>query len=171
MRDFTLALAGVMDEIIAADSAERAGLVNPDRPSREDDVANDYSSYRAALAAGLDEQEQRAFAQARAEVRMVLQDLLEWSRDFGPGFAKAIDPHFAAAGLPTVSQMQREVWKTIPKVLTRGRIRTEAEYYLLIERLNDVSDTDGLSQAERDQISQMVADFEARKANPKKRGR
>jgi hypothetical protein len=36
--------------------------------------------------------------------------------------------------------MRERVWKTISKVIARGRLRTEAEYYLVIERLMDVDD-------------------------------
>lgn len=171
MRDFALALSEVLDEMARATPTSRAGMVGPDGVHVEYEVPNDDLQFRASLAQGLDDLERRSMTQARAGIRMAVQDLLEATRHVDPGFVQRVDARFAAAGLPTLSWMRREVWKTIPKVLARGRIRTEEEYYLLIERLNDVSDTDGLSAEERDLISRMVDDFEARNASPKKRGR
>ena len=49
-----------------------------------DAVARDLPSVHAALAEGLEAEERRSIPRARAEVRMVLQDLLEASRDLGP---------------------------------------------------------------------------------------
>ncbi|HEV3049665.1 MAG TPA: hypothetical protein VGX50_05115 [Longimicrobium sp.] len=171
LRDFTLALAEVLDEVIRATPTSRVGRMMPDGTLHEYDVPNDgFPGLHAALAEGLGAQERRSMKQAQAEVRMMLQDLLEASRDFGRDLVMHVDARFATTGLPTLSQMRQEVWKTIPKVIARGRIRTEEEYSLLIERLNDVSGEDGLSAEEREQISRMVGEFEARVVDRTRRG-
>jgi hypothetical protein len=169
MRGFTLALPGVVDELILATPTSRVGQVLPDGTQVEHDAPNEDLLYSPGLADSLAAEERRSIPQARAQVRMLLQDLLEVTRDLAPDFVRSVDERFAAAGLPTLSEIRREVWKTIPKVLARGRIRSEEEYYLLVERLNDVSGGDGLSPEDRERVGRMVAEFEERKARPGRR--
>ena len=102
----------------------------------------------------------------RAGVRQGLQDLLEMSRDLSPQKVQLADAHLKAAGAPTLSTMRSEIWRTIPRLIKRGRIKTESEYYLLVERLHNATDSE-LSQANRDQIAEMVAEFENRRGKPR----
>ena len=51
--------------------------------------------------------------------------------------------------------MRLEIWRTIPKIIERGRIKTESEYYLVVARLNDATN-DGLTQDDRERLGQMV---------------
>jgi hypothetical protein len=53
------------------------------------------------------------------------------------------------------------MWRTIPKLLARGRIRWEAEYYLLIELLNDAS-SDQRDAAGRERLAGRIAEFAER---------
>ena len=98
----------------------------------------------------------------RAGVRQGLQDLLEMSRDLSPQKVQMADSHLKATGAPTLTTMRSEIWRTIPKLIKRGRIKTESEYYLLVERLNDATGAE-LSQADRDQLADMVVEFEQRR--------
>jgi hypothetical protein len=96
----------------------------------------------------------------RSALRIALQDLLEWSRSLTPEQRIHADSWLRDKGLPTLSAMSSEIWQTIPKLLERGRIRTDVEYYLLIERLNDFSDS-GLTEEQRERLSQMVISYES----------
>ena len=98
----------------------------------------------------------------RAGVHQGLQDLLEMSKDLTPEKVRLADSQLKAAGAPTLSTMRSEIWRTIPKLIKRGRIKTESEYYLLVERLNNAADE--LSQADRHQVAEMVAEFEQRRS-------
>ena len=118
----------------------------------------------AGLAANLTDMEARSPAGAHRGLLMARNDLLEMTRDFGPDRVAAIDADLRARDLPTLSAVRAATWKTIPRVLQRGRIRTEVEYYLVVERVNDVSEDDGLSVEARARLSELVAEFEARKA-------
>jgi hypothetical protein len=147
-RAFVLALLGVFDSMVRQSTT---GVDPQDEPL----------SWVAGLEKGLAEVEAKGRKIARIGMRMALQDVLEMTRGLTPDSVKAVDEAFDAGGLPTLSGMRRRVWKTIPKVLKRGRIRNEAEYYLLIERLNDVDDS-GLSGEDRERLGLMVVEFEQR---------
>lgn len=94
---------------------------------------------------------------------MAVQDLLEMSRDLTPSGVSAADRWLAQRGVARLSEMRAEVWRTIPKVLARGRIRSEEEYYLVIERLNDVDDLD-LCERDRRRLELIAASFADRVA-------
>ena len=113
--------------------------------------------------ASLDRQRPRGW---RAGIREGLQDLLEMSRELSPQKVQLADSHLKAAGAPTLSTMRAEIWRTIPKLIMRGRSKTESEYYLLVERLNDATGAE-LTQADRYQIAEMVAEFEHRRGEPR----
>src|SRR2546422_8625759 len=98
----------------------------------------------------------------RTAVRLAVQDLLEMSRDLAPQKVQIADSHLRAQSVPTLTVMRSEIWRTIPKIIKRGRIKTELEYYLLVERLNDVTGAD-LTQADRDRLAEMVFEFEQRR--------
>jgi hypothetical protein len=57
--------------------------------------------------------------------------------------------------------VRHQVWKRVPKILARRKIRNEEEYYLLMERLNDVG-PDGLDGSERELGNDLVLEFEER---------
>ena len=118
-----------------------------------------------ALADGLAAAERQGARVARDALRLGLQDLLEASRYLEPSRIPELNARLQAADLLSLGAMRARVWKTIPKVLARGRIRTEAEYYLLIERLNDVSDPE-LSGDDRGRLSSIIEDYEQRHAKP-----
>ena len=148
---FVFSLVGIVDAAAAASPA----------------VPRVTLSMATGLAATLAEMEARSPALAHRGLLMARNDLLEMTRDFGPDRVRAVDAALRDRDLPTLSAVRAATWKTIPKVLQRGRIRSEAEYYLVVERVNDVSEDDGLSVEARAGLGEMVAEFEARKAKPR----
>jgi len=98
----------------------------------------------------------------RAGLRQAVQDLLEMSRTLNHQKVQIVDSRLRAEGAPTLSAMRSEIWRTIPRILNRGRIQTESEYYLLVARLNDETGDD-LTQADRDRLAEMVLEFEERR--------
>jgi len=84
------------------------------------------------------------------------------AKAFGKG-ARTVDDRMAAAGLPTLTAMRERVWQTVSKVLKRGKCRTDAEYYLVIERINDVGDLT-LSTEERERLEQILRQYETRRS-------
>jgi hypothetical protein len=115
----------------------------------------------AQLVAGLENLERHYPAKARTGLKMALHDLLEMTRDFPQPVVDAVNAELRQRCLITLTDMRAREWRTIPKVLSRGRIKTDVEYYLLIERLNDVS-TSGLTGEQRASLNGMVAEYESR---------
>jgi hypothetical protein len=100
-------------------------------------------------------------SKARAGLRMAIQDMLETSRVLTPAQVRELDGRLSSAGLPTLTAMRERVWRTLAKVISRGRCRTEAEYYLVVERLSDMDD-ETLSDDDRQTLGRIVGDFEER---------
>ena len=84
------------------------------------------------------------------------------SRYLTPQQVRAVDDRMAASSLPTLTVMRERVWQTVSKVLKRGKCRTDGEYYLVIERINDVSDLT-LSTEDRERLEQIVGPYEMRR--------
>ena len=93
---------------------------------------------------------------------MGLQDVLEMSRVLTPQQVRTVHDRMATSSLPTLTAMRERVWQTVSKVLKRGTCRMDAEYYLVIERINDVSDLT-ISTEERERLEQIVGQHETRR--------
>lgn len=94
--------------------------------------------------------------------RQAINDLLEQSRFLSPRQVAELDALLEARGCETLSAARTRLWNDLDKVLRRGRIRTEREYYSLVERLNDgVTPLDDELQA---YVAQLAEDFENRAA-------
>ena len=161
-RAFLLAFAAFMDGLPQPPTTI-VGSGNPDGTVSYREVPTSPMQWQPVMAAELSEAESRGARSARTALRLGLQDLLEISRDLSPPRIAELDARLRDLGLPTLAAVQARVWQTIPKVLTRGRIRTEAEYYLLIERLNDVSDAT-MDDGDRDRLARIICEYEDRKA-------
>lgn len=117
--------------------------------------------FLSLLKEGLVETERMGASKARAGLRMAIQDMLETSRILTPAQVRELDGRLSSAGLPTLTAMRERVWRTLAKVMARGRCRTEAEYYLIVERLSNVDD-ETLSGDDRQTLDRIVLDFEER---------
>jgi hypothetical protein len=115
MRAFLLALASFVDTHLA--------MVPPMRP---------------LLLAGLERNEASFGPKVQLKgVRMAVGDLLEMTRDLTAEQVAKADATLAAEAAPTLSVVRTRFWRKVPKILARGKIRNEVEYYLVIERVND----------------------------------
>jgi len=115
-----------------------------------------------AFEEGVARAERSGFRSARAALRLGLQDVLEMSRVLTPQQVRTVHDRMATSSLPTLTAMRERVWQTVSKVLKRGTCRMDAEYYLVIERINDVSDLT-ISTEERERLEQIVGQHETRR--------
>lgn len=88
--------------------------------------------------------------------RQAAADILEMTRDFREEALDVANKFFVATGALSLTEMRRRVWRLIPKVLTRGRIRNIDEFYAVKDALSDP----GLSDKERGTLNEMLFDFE-----------
>lgn len=93
-------------------------------------------------------------------------DLLEMTRDLPPAAVAAADEFLVATGALSLSEMRRRVWRVIPKVLARGRIRTIDEYYVVKNVLDD--DGEDLTEGDRARLNEMRVEFEFRSPRDRK---
>ncbi len=101
------------------------------------------------------------FSQSFEGVKQAASDLLADTRDATGDELAKIDGFLSQSNSPTLSEMRRRIWQSLPKVLKRGRIRNETEYYLLKEIAEGTSQSD-LEPAEYELVCGLIGDYEAR---------
>ena len=84
-----------------------------------------------------------------------LEETLRWNVD-----ARAfVDEAFRAGGVVTVSEIARRYSASYKRVLKRGQIRDETEYYVINAVLIDQGD--GISAGERTQLQSLIDMYDA----------
>jgi hypothetical protein len=120
-------------------------------------------SLAQGLADGLSGAEKLSSSRQLQSVRMAVADMLEMTRDLSAEGLRDVEAWLAAKRVASLAQTRERIWRRVPKILKRGYIRDDAEYYLLNERLNDVGPT-GLNGADREQAGHIVAAYESKRA-------
>jgi len=70
-------------------------------------------------------------ANARKGLAMAIGDSVDFSNDWPPERVMALDRRLNDMGLPTLSEIRAGSSKDVQRVLRRGHIRTEIEYYAI----------------------------------------
>ena len=102
----------------------------------------------------------RSLAIRLSGIRQAVGDFLEMTRDFSVEELAAADEYLVGVDLEPLTEVRREFWNEVPKILRRGRIRSRSEYDLLNERLLQ-GDEYAWSDADRQQAADLVAKYEA----------
>lgn len=110
--------------------------------------------------------EKKSMSRARIGLGLAISDTLEMSWDFSPSDVAAIDRDFAARGIVTLSELRRRYSRQFRGILKRGKIRNEAEYYLIAGVL--ASFITDASDEERAKLDSMIAAFEDHVSKKKK---
>jgi len=95
-------------------------------------------------------------ARARQGLGMMIGDFIEDTSHLPASQVKQIDAEFSTAGLPTLSDMRLRFMRQIKRIVKRGSISKEEEYYLIRNAVEGVADD------EQPQLWQMLADYEVR---------
>lgn len=111
------------------------------------------------LTQGIEAVEAHGFSSAFRGTRMAVNDTLEETIDLDQDTLRQADEFLSQRGCKTLTSMRHQVRQTIPKILRRGRIRNDEEYYLIIERLNDMTET-GFQGSDREKADSMVLEYE-----------
>jgi hypothetical protein len=164
LKRFAIAFSELLDARAVADpNPSVIGEPGPDGNMVYRGFSGPPSQLCAGLREGLEHLERTKPRGWRSGLRQGVQDLLEMSRDMNQAEVRVADAALSRAGAPTLSTLRLEIWRTIPRILSRGRIKTEAEYYLLVERLNDEAD-DQFTPHDRERLASIIAEFEERRA-------
>ena len=126
------------------------GLIGPDIDQRE---ARERIAYYG-------ETEQKRSRRASG-AKMAINDLLSQSRHFSESQRAAIDARLAAKELPTLRMLEAGFRGVHARILKRGRVRNDEEYYIVAEILSDM-DFD-ISDAERSALEGMHGEYAAKK--------
>jgi len=95
-----------------------------------------------------------------AGLRQAAHDMVAWSRTVPAELTREADAHLKKRGSLTLTAMINRVSSIVPRVLKRGRIRNDEEFYVMKELLNDVAH--GLAGRDRDRAEKLVGAFESR---------
>jgi hypothetical protein len=95
---------------------------------------------------------------ALAGLRMAVGDCIERSSHWRPEQVKEADDAARAQGVATLSEIRRRYWRRVAGIVKRGRIRTEAEYYLARSLVTDAHPT--ADEAAR--LQALLEEFESR---------
>lgn len=96
-----------------------------------------------------------------AGLKQAINDVIEETRPWSPEQVAAFNSECAKHGLFTLSELRRRYSGRYKSIVRRGRIRSDTEYYLVMGVLADVSRSE--DDSERQQLEQMVQEYESRK--------
>ena len=99
-----------------------------------------------------------SMAKARTGLAMAIGDIIEMSEGFSARQVAEIDSALDAQGIITLSAVRGRFWTRIRRVLERGSIRGEREYYAVRNVV------EALPEEEQGSAWQMLATFEAKAA-------
>jgi len=97
-------------------------------------------------------------SKALAGLRQAVNDTVE-SIAHKPGVVQALDEALRGHGLLSFYEVARRYAGAYRKILKRGRIKSETEYFLLHGAL--VDQANGLTDDERVELAKLVEDFES----------
>ncbi len=107
----------------------------------------------------LDKWEQHSEALARRGLQEGMRDAISELTYCSVPVLERLDRRLRAEGLPGVLALQAIAKDTLGKVLRSGRIRSSEQYYIVKDRLDDVSLD--LSNHDRSELNRILGDYEA----------
>ena len=104
----------------------------------------------------LAQREKRSMAQARSAVRETAADVISNLADESAQTLAEFSARLAAANAPTIASVRAMVSTKLAKVISRGAIKSEEEFYLV----KDLLDSPSLPDDERTKLEIMLDMFE-----------
>jgi hypothetical protein len=95
-------------------------------------------------------------------IRMAANDMVEWGSYLSKDQIDELDNKLEESGFPTLTAMKHRNYQQVLKILSRGVINSDKEYYLLNSYLTDV-DCKELSTEEISNAEQIIAVYEPSK--------
>ncbi|WP_130227850.1 hypothetical protein [Bradyrhizobium sp. Leo121] len=87
--------------------------------------------------ASLEATEKKSMKLAFKGLRQAINDCVEGSAHFAPAEVEKFDSELRSRGIVTLSELRRRYSKNYAKIIKRGDIKDETEYYLLRNVQND----------------------------------
>ena len=107
----------------------------------------------------------RPFSDSLSGLKQAVGDLLEMTRDFTIQEQQEADAYLTERGAVILTDMRRQIWQLIPKILKRGKIRNDEEYCLLKERAISMDDPE-ISDETRKLADRLLYEYECKARKP-----
>ena len=91
-------------------------------------------------------------------LRQAINDCMEMSLHFDHAEVEKLDSQLRSSGIITLSELRRRYSKSYAKIMKRGQIKNETEYYLVRNVLYDPTEK---APEERKLLEELISDYEA----------
>ena len=108
--------------------------------------------------ASLEALEKKSMKMALNGLRQAINDCVEMSLYFDHEEVEKLDSQLRSHGIVTLSELRRRYSKSYAKIVKRGQIKNENEYYLVRNVLHDSTEK---SPEERKLLEELISDYEA----------
>ena len=88
---------------------------------------------------------------------MAINDIVEDTFHFDPAEVGKLDSALRSRGIITLSELRKRYSKDYKKIMKRGQIKNETEYYLLRNVLDDPTEK---TPEERELLAKLISDYE-----------
>lgn len=119
-------------------------------------------THEANIIAAIDEMEKKAPARAATATLMMINDCIEMSIDWNSEKVRSLDVELKSRGIISLTELRRQYSKQYARVIKRGYINSENEYYLLKGVLDDGASLD-MTGGELDKLMLLIETYENRK--------
>ena len=108
--------------------------------------------------ASLEALEKKSMKMALNGLRQAINDCVEMSLHFDHKEVEKLDFQLRSRGIVTLSELRRRYSKSYAKIMKRGQIKSETEYYLIRNVLHDPTEK---TPEERKLLEELISDYEA----------
>jgi|ERR1700679_1251282 hypothetical protein len=108
--------------------------------------------------ASLEALEKKSMKMAFNGLRQAINDCVEMSLHFDHAEVEKLDSQLRSRGIVTLSELRRRYSKSYAKIMKRGQIKNETEYYLVRNVLYDPTEK---TPEERKLLEELISDYEA----------
>jgi hypothetical protein len=107
--------------------------------------------------ASLEALEKKSMKMAFDGLRQAINDCVEMSLHFDHAEVEKLDSQLRSRGIVTLSELRRRYSKRYAKIMKRGQIRNETEYYLVRNVLDDPTEK---TPEERELLEKIISNYE-----------
>jgi len=108
--------------------------------------------------ASLEALEKKSMKMAFNGLRQAINDCVEMSLHFDHAEVEKLDSQLRSRSIVTLSELRRRYSKSYAKIMKRGQIKNETEYYLVRNVLYDPTEK---APEERKLLEELISDYEA----------
>jgi hypothetical protein len=106
----------------------------------------------------LERWEKRSESMARKGLKETLRDTLTQMIDYPEDIKTEMNKNLKQNNYPTIQLLSAQIRNTPKKVISRGKIKDDDEYYVIKEFLDDLESD--ISTEEREKFNEIIIDFE-----------